>query len=162
MNISLCEHKLGQMPHAFKQSLTWMPKRRFLVSLKFFIVSAAPTLLLNIYLTPTQNSNAWRPNMACLDPLRTYVLFTCPRLHQYKGLAGLRQRRRKRQLSFTIVWLTRGCWFFLYTDGAKTTMNNFRWVGTTLSGDFRELGQFFSLTATLERFFHVEIFWLVG
>ena len=32
MNISLREHKSGQMPEAVKQSLTWMPETQFLIS----------------------------------------------------------------------------------------------------------------------------------
>ena len=46
MNISLREHKSGQMLQAVKQSLTWMPDTfdaRFPVFGQFFIVSDEPT-----------------------------------------------------------------------------------------------------------------------
>ena len=50
---------------------------------------------------------------------------------------------------------------FPYTDVEKTTMNNFRRVGTAFSVDSRKPGPFSSSEATLARYFHVEIFRLV-
>ena len=75
---------------------------------------------------------------------------------------GLRGRRRKRQLSFTLVIVVYSFVGRLYSDVAKTTLNNFRPVGTAFSGESPKPGLFCSSAATVARFFHVEIFWLVG
>ena len=56
MNISLCEHKSGEMLQAVKQSLTWIPGD-FWSSVsgfgQFFIVSA------HICIAPSQNLNVF-------------------------------------------------------------------------------------------------------
>ena len=92
-----------------------------------------------------------------LEP--TLNLFFSLRVHGWiqttvSQLAGVRGCRRKRQSSL-IQWDV-GC---LYTDVAKTSISNFRRVGTAFSGNSHK--PFCSSAATLARFFHVEIFWLV-
>ena len=115
------------------QLLTWMPETfdaRFpVLVMQFFNESGVPTF----GLAPSQNSNVWQPNCyfwTHFEPifsLRVYVWIQTT----IWQLAGLRGRRRKRQLSFTIGW-----WLFVFyiLSVAKTTLRNFRQVRTAFSG----------------------------
>ena len=92
--------------------------------------------------------------MACLNSLRAYVLVTCPRLDPndditVRGLAWMSPEETVVVYSFVGR---------LYSDVAKTTLNNFRPVGTAFSGESPKPGLFCSSAATVARFFHVEIF----
>ena len=111
---------------------------------QFFIVSGAPTFVqrpLKIQLFGCQN-------MSCLNPFWTFLLTG-------SLLVGLRRRRRKWQLSFTI-----GCWLFIYwysedlNKQFSSSLNRFLWRTSESQDRFR------SSAATLARFFLVEIFWL--
>ena len=124
MNISLCEHKSGQMSQAVRQSLSWMPETfdaRFPVRSILYSERCA-----HICITPSQNLNVWRPNP---NPLWAYFLVTCPRLDPNDGITA-RGCAWMSPEETVVVFVQ--CF---YTDVAKTSISNFRRVGTAFSGE---------------------------
>ena len=82
----------------------------------------------HICLAPSQNSNVWRPNIHVWTHFEP--IFSL-RVHGWiqttvSQLAGVRGCRRKRQLSFL---------YNVSSDVAKTSISNFRRVGTAFSGE---------------------------
>ena len=151
MNISPCEHKSGQMLQAVRQSLTWMPETfyaRFPVSVNSLYWAVCPHLS-----SALSKFKCLAAKHSCLNPLWTYSLVTCPRLDLNDGITA-RGCAWMSPEETVVVFVQ--CF---YTDEAKTSISNFRRVGTAFS---RELPQARTSAAFLARFFHVEIFWLVG
>ena len=66
---------------------------------------------------------------SCLNPLWTYFLVTCPRLDPNDGITARKCAWMPREE--TVVVFVQ-CF---YTDVAKTSISNFRRVGTTFSGE---------------------------
>ena len=93
---------------------------------------------------------------SCLNPLWTYFLVTCPRLDPNDGITA-RGCAWMSPEETVVVFVQ--CFSI---DVAKTSISNFGRVGTAFSGELHKPGPFCSSAATLARFFHVEIFWLVG
>ena len=108
-----------------------------------------------ICLAPSQNLNVWRPNIRVFF-LWTYFLVTCPRLDPNDGITA-RGCAWMSPEETVVVFVQ--CFSI---DVAKTSISNFGRVGTAFSGELHKPGPFCSSAATLARFFHVEIFWLVG
>ena len=84
--------------------------------------------------------------MACLNPLRTYFLVTCPRLDPNNGI-----------IACGFVWTSLEEKVVIYNVVGclgKTTMSSFLQIGTAFFGDSRRPGP----SAMLARFLHVEIF----
>ena len=82
INISLCEHKSGQMLQAVKQSLTWMPEtlmRGFSGLGQFFIASGVLTFVLR----PKKIQMFGGQTFMFESPLNLF--FTCPRLDPNDG-----------------------------------------------------------------------------
>ena len=114
----------------------------------------------HICLAPSQNSNVWRPNIHVwihFEPIFSlrvhgWILTTVSQLAG--GCSGC---RRKRQLSF------------LYNRFLVVYILMWRRPQLAISGELKPLSPaninkpelFCSSAATLARFFHVEIFWLV-
>ena len=127
MNISPCGHKSGQMLQAVRQSLTWMPETfyaQFPVSVNSLVCPHLSSALSKFKCLAAKH--------LCLNPLWTYFLVTCPRLDlndsiTARGCAWMSPEE-------TVVVFVQ-CF---YTDEAKTSISNFRRVGTAFS---RELPQ---------------------
>ena len=105
MNISLCEHKSGQMLQAVKQSLTLMPETfdaRFPISAFQFRSTLYTEWCAHICIALFQHLNVWRPNIHVWTHFEP--IFSL-RVHGWiqttvSQLVGVRGCRRKRQLSF--------------------------------------------------------------
>ena len=93
---------------------------------------------------------------SCLNPLWTYFLVTCPRLDPNDGITA---RGCAWMSPEEIVVVFVQCY---YTDVAKTSISNFRLVGTVFFVELPQATPICSSAATLARFYHAEIFWLVG
>ena len=86
MNISLCEHKSGQMLQAVKQPLTWIPETfdaRFPVSVNSSEWAVCPHLS-----SALSKFKCLAIKHSCLNPLWTYFLVTCPRLDLNDGITA--------------------------------------------------------------------------
>ena len=130
MNISPCEHKSGQMLQAVRQSLTWMPETfyaRFPVSVNSLYWAVCPHLS-----SALSKFKCLAAKHSCLNPLWTYSLVTCPRLDLNDGITA-RGCAWMSPEETVVVFVQ--CF---YTDEAKTSISNFRRVGTAFS---RELPQ---------------------
>ena len=147
MNISPCEHKSGQMLQALRQSLTWMPETfyaLFPVSVNSLQWSLCPHLS-----SAVSKFKCLAAKHSCLNPLWTNFLVTCPRLDPNDGITARR-----------CAWMS----------PEKTVVVFVQWHQLAISveseplspANFDKPGPFCSSSATLARFFHVEIFWLVG
>ena len=110
----------------------------------------------HICLAPSQNSNVWRPNIHVwthFEPIFSlrahgWIQTTVSQLADVCGC------HRKRQLSFLYNV------FILMSRRPQLAIS---FESEPLSpATFHKPGLFCSLAATLARFFHVEIFWLVG
>ena len=80
-------------------------------------------------LAPSQNSNVWLPNIHVwthFEPI-FWLRVHCWIQTTVSQLAGVRKCHRKRQLSFL--------YNVFYTDVAKTSISNFRLVGTAFSSE---------------------------
>ena len=99
MNISLCEHKSGPMLQAVKQSLTRMSETSGFG--QFFIVSG----VLKKCLAPSQNSNAWPPNI--------HIWTTLSLFSRYVSTDGSKRRYHSSRVSVVVAGRD-SCWFFIY------------------------------------------------
>ena len=130
MNISPCEHKSDQMLQAVRQSLTLRPETfyaRFPVSVNSLWWAVCPHLF-----SALSKFKCLTAKHSCLNPLWTYFLVTCPRLDPNDGITA----RRCVWMSpeETVVVFVQ-CF---YTDVAKTSISNFRRVGTAFSGELSQ------------------------
>ena len=130
MNISPCEHKSDQMLQAVRQSLTLVPETfyaRVPVSVNSLWWAVCP----HLFSAPSK-FKCLADKHSCLNPLWTYFLVTCPRLDPNDGITA-RGCVWMSPEETVIVFVQ--CF---YTDEAKTSISNFRRVGTAFS---RELPQ---------------------
>ena len=123
MNISPCEHKSGQVLQAVRQ---WLPacQRLFMRGVRFRSRAVCPHLS-----SALSKSKCLAAKHSCLNPLWTYFLVTCPRLDPNDGITA---RVCAWMSPEETVAVFVQC---LYTNVAKTSINNFRIVGTAFSGE---------------------------
>ena len=108
----------------------------------------------HICLAPSQNSNVWRPNIHVwthFEPIFSVSVHGWIQM-TVTQLAGVRECRRKRQLSF----LTMGCWLLIYwcSEDLNKQFSPSRNRFPRRTGSHKP-GPFCSSSATLVRLLHV-------
>ena len=110
MNISLCEHKSGQMLQTVKQSLTWMSET-LMLGFRFRSILYSERCA-HICIAPTQNLNVWRQTVM-FEP--TLSLFS-----RYVSTVGSKRRYHRSRMCMNVAgrdscrFNTIGCWLFIY------------------------------------------------
>ena len=115
------------MLQAVRQSQTWMPETfyaRFPVSVNSLWCEVCPH-----WSSALSKFKCLTAKLSFLNPLWAYFLVTCSRLDLNYGITA-RGCAWMSPEETVVVFVQ--CF---YTDVAKTSINNFRWVGTAFSGE---------------------------